>query len=72
MIGKLLTAVGYVKAPKATMLLRHPVRGASAFLAYKAAKKAAPGRARRAVGAAAALLAVPLAVKALGGGEAEA
>lgn len=65
MVGKILTAVGYVKAPKATTMLKHPVKGASALIAYKAARKAAPARARRAVGAAVALLAVPFAVKAL-------
>lgn len=63
MLTKVLTAVGYVKAPKATLFVRHPLRGGAALLAYRAAKKSAPQRRMRAVvAAAAAAAAVPMAV----------
>lgn len=64
----LLSAIGWVKAPKATLFLKHPVKAASAWVAYRAAKKAAPKRKKTAaavgVGAAAAAVA-PFAMKAL-------
>lgn len=63
MLDKVLTAVGYAKAPKATLLIRHPLKGGAAILAYRAARKAAPQRRLRAVVAgAAAAAAVPLVV----------
>lgn len=62
---KALTAIGYAKAPKATLFLKHPVKAASAWVAYRAAKKAAPKR-RTLATATAAALAVPLAWKAFG------
>lgn len=67
----LLTAVGYAKAPRATLFLKHPVKAASAWVAYRAAKKAAPKRTTTAVAAlgaaAAAAAVVPFAVKAARG-----
>lgn len=63
MLSKVLTAVGYVKAPKATLLLRHPVKGGAALMAYRAARRSAPQRRWRAMMAgAAAAAAVPLVV----------
>jgi hypothetical protein len=63
MLSKVLTAVGYVKAPKVTLLIRHPLRGGAALLAYRAAKRSAPQRRLRAmIAAAAAAAAVPVAV----------
>lgn len=65
----LLSAIGYAKAPKATMFLKHPVKAASAWVAYRAAKKAAPKRQKTVVAAAGAAAAVaafaPIAMKAL-------
>lgn len=40
MFKKILTAVGYAKAPKATFVLKHPVKGTAAVLAYKGVKNA--------------------------------
>lgn len=57
---KALTAVGYVKAPRTTFLLKHPIKGLGAWAAYRAARKAAPRR-RTVATATAAALAVPLA-----------
>lgn len=60
----MLAAVGYTKAPKATFLLRHPVKSASALLAWRAAKRAAP-RTRAVAAATAAAVAVPVLWKTL-------
>ena len=55
MIGRIARLVGYRKAPTATYVLRHPVRG------MKALRAARQGMSRTAVtGAGAAVLAVPL------------
>lgn len=59
---KALTAIGYAKAPKATLFLKHPVKATSAWIAFRAARKAAPKR-RTLAKAAAAAVAVPLALK---------
>lgn len=65
----LLYAIGWAKAPKATLFFKHPVKAASAWVAYRAAKKAAPKRKKTAaavgVGAAAAAAVAPFAMKAL-------
>jgi hypothetical protein len=54
MIGTIATLVGYRKAPKATYVLKHPIKGTAAFMA---AKKISPSTA---VGIGAAVVAVPL------------
>jgi hypothetical protein len=61
---KLLTTAGYVRAPKATFVARHPIKGISALLAYRAARKVAPKRRTLAIATAAAV-AVPVLVKTL-------
>jgi hypothetical protein len=55
MIGKLATIVGYKKAPKATFVLRHPVKGTKAFLAARGFKGLVTGRTGMVLGAAAAV-----------------
>jgi hypothetical protein len=55
MIGKLATMVGYKKAPKATFVLRHPVKGTKAFLAARGLKGLVTGRTGMALGAIAAV-----------------
>ncbi|MGH7481309.1 MAG: hypothetical protein ACRELV_04085 [Longimicrobiales bacterium] len=54
MIGKLATLIGYRKAPKATFVAKHPVKGTAALLAIH------PKRTVAGLGAAA--LALPLGV----------
>jgi hypothetical protein len=54
MLGRIAKFVGYTKAPKATYMLRHPVKGA---IALRASRR---GLNRAAVGAGAAALALPL------------
>ncbi|MFP4623962.1 MAG: hypothetical protein ACOCVZ_01090 [Gemmatimonadota bacterium] len=44
MIGKLASLVGYTKAPKATYVLKHPVKGTKALVAAKGAKALVRGR----------------------------
>jgi hypothetical protein len=55
MIGKVATLIGYKKAPKATFVLRHPVKGTKAFLAAKGAKGLVTGRTGMVLGAVAAV-----------------
>lgn len=62
---KALKAIGYAKAPKATLFLTHPIKATSAYLAYRAAKKAAPRKFGRAIGVMAAAVAVPLVARTL-------
>ncbi len=38
MLGKIVTLIGYTKAPKATYMVRHPVKGAKLLIAAKGAK----------------------------------
>lgn len=64
MIGKLAKMVGYAKAPKATYMLRHPVRGTKTLLAAKGAKGLLTTRAGAALGA---LVAVPFTLVAMRG-----
>jgi hypothetical protein len=59
MIGKLANLIAYKKAPKATFVLKHPVKGTKALLAAKGAKVLFTGRTGLALGA---LAAVPLGV----------
>jgi hypothetical protein len=55
MIGRIATWVGYSKAPKATYVLKHPVKGTKMFLAAKGAKGLVTGRTGLVLGAIAAV-----------------
>ena len=44
MIGKLTNLIAYKKAPKATFVAKHPVKGTKALLAAKGAKGLFTGR----------------------------
>lgn len=55
MIGRIATLVGYSKAPKATFVLKHPVKGTRMFLAARGAKGLVTGRTGLVLGAMAAL-----------------
>lgn len=54
MLKKIAKLVGYAKAPKTMTVLRHPVKGTAALLAYKGVKNA-DAKAKALVGAAVAL-----------------
>lgn len=54
MLKSIAKLVGYTKAPKATTVLLHPVKGTAALLAWKGVKNA-EGKAKALVGAAVAL-----------------
>lgn len=55
MIGKLANLMAYKKAPKATYVLKHPVKGTKALLAAKGTRSLATGRTGLALGALAVL-----------------
>ena len=55
MIGKLTKLFAYKKAPKATYIARHPVKGTKALLAAKGGKALVTGRSGAVLGALAAL-----------------
>lgn len=55
MIGRIATLVGYSKAPKATFVLKHPVKGTKMFLAARGVKGLVTGRTGLVLGAMAAL-----------------
>lgn len=55
MIDRLAKLVAYKKAPKATYVLRHPVKGTKALVAAKGAKALVTGRTGLALGAVAAI-----------------
>jgi hypothetical protein len=55
MIGRVATLIGYKKAPKATFLMKHPVKGTKAFLAARGAKGLVTGRTGLVLGAVAAV-----------------
>lgn len=63
MVKKLITAVGYAKAPKATFMLKHPVAGTKALVAAKGAKALFNTRAGVTLGA---MVAVPVVLATLG------
>ena len=44
MIGKLTNMLAYKKAPKATYIAKHPVKGTKALLAAKGSKSLLTGR----------------------------
>jgi hypothetical protein len=55
MIGRIATLIGYSKAPKATYVMKHPVKGTKAFLAARGAKGLVTGRTGMVLGAVAAI-----------------
>lgn len=55
MIGKIANLMAYKKAPKATYVLKHPVKGTKALLAAKAGKKLVTGRTGAVLGTMAAI-----------------
>lgn len=55
MIGKLANLMAYKKAPKATYVLKHPVKGTKALLAAKGTRSLVMGRTGLALGALAVL-----------------
>lgn len=57
MLKKIATALGYAKAPKATFVMKHPVKGTKALLVAKGAKGLVTTRAGAMLGA---VVAVPL------------
>ncbi len=62
MLNRIARFVGYAKAPKATYMLRHPVKGTKALLAAKGAKGLVTTRAGAAL---AGMVAVPVGVAAI-------
>jgi hypothetical protein len=68
MIGKLANLIAYKKAPKATYVLKHPVKGTKALLAAKGAKALVTGRTGVVLGTLAAIPAGIWAVSRLGSG----
>ena len=62
MLRKIATLVGYSKAPRATFLIRHPVKGAKALVAAKGMKAVAKSRMGAALGV---LVLVPVGMLAL-------
>lgn len=62
MIGRIANLVAYRKAPKATFVLKHPVKGTKALLAAKGAKGLVTGRTGMALGA---LVAFPVGIWAI-------
>ena len=55
MIGKITNLIAYKKAPKATYMLKHPVKGTKAMLAARGAKWTLTGRTGAVLGTLAAL-----------------
>jgi hypothetical protein len=39
MIGRIGTLIGYSKAPKATFMLKHPIKGTKAYIAARRARR---------------------------------
>jgi hypothetical protein len=67
MIGRVATLVGYKKAPKATFVLKHPVKGTKAFLAARGAKGLVTGRTGLVLGTLAAIPVGMWAISRMGG-----
>ena len=55
MIGKIANMIGYTKAPKATYVLKHPVKGTKRLIAARGAKSLVTGRTGLVLGALAAI-----------------
>ena len=68
MIGKLANLIAYKKAPKATYVLKHPVKGTKALLAAKGGKALLSGRTGLVLGTLAAIPAAIWAATRLGSG----
>jgi hypothetical protein len=64
MIRKIVTALGYAKAPRPTFMLKHPVKGTKALLACYSARSVFRRRTGLALGAAVALPLAYMAVRA--------
>lgn len=62
MLSRIAKLIGYAKAPKATYMVRHPVKGTKALVAAKGAKGLFTTRAGAAL---AGIIAIPLGVAAL-------
>jgi ABC-type nitrate/sulfonate/bicarbonate transport system permease component len=63
MMRKIATALGYAKAPKASYVLRHPVKGTKALIASYAGRSLLKGKTGMALGAAVALPLAYMAVR---------
>ena len=59
MLGRIATLVGYTRAPKATFLIRHPVKGTKALVAAKGLKGLVTTRAGATLGA---MIALPVGI----------
>lgn len=68
MIGKLANLMAYKKAPKATYVMKHPVKGGKALLAAKGGKALFTGRTGMVLGTLAAIPVGLWAARSLGGG----
>lgn len=55
MLGRIAKLIGYTKAPRATYVLRHPIKGTRMFLAARGVKGLFTGRTGLVLGAAAAV-----------------
>lgn len=65
MFGKLTTLLGYMKAPKATYLVKHPIKGPKNLLALRGARSLLKTRGATiaAAGLAVGAAAIPLAIR---------
>lgn len=59
MFGKIANVLAYKKAPKATYIMKHPVKGTKALIAAKGAKSLVTGRTGLVLGT---LAAIPVGV----------
>ncbi|TVP45984.1 MAG: hypothetical protein EA350_07990 [Gemmatimonadales bacterium] len=62
MLSRIAKLVGYAKAPKATFMVRHPIKGTKALVAAKGAKGLFTTRAGAAL---AGMIAIPVGMMAL-------
>jgi hypothetical protein len=63
MMRKIARALGYAKAPKASYVMKHPVKGAKALVACYTSRSLLKGRTGLALGAAVALPLAYMAVR---------
>lgn len=71
MLKRIATMVGYAKAPRATFVAKHPVKGTKALLAAKGARGLFTTRAGALIGAAIALPVGLLAARSMTGSSSE-
>lgn len=64
-VGRVAAVLAYVKAPKLTYLIRHPLRGTRNLLALRGAKSLLTSRPAVTTAVAAGVVAAPLVAKAL-------